>query len=169
MNLTDYQRGIDEFIVYPMLNERRYLAQKLISETGEVSGVDGKYLRDDFGDTERAKRLLSEAGDVLWYIARMFTVCGYQLEQHPPITVRLMEDEVFIRLAEYAVFAADGFLKRQSAQMVHAARRVLYLLTLITDADLEEIAACNFEKLSKRQAANVIQGSGESIADRKAG
>lgn len=41
-------------------------------EAGEVAGALKKYMRGDYGEEEMVRRVRKEAGDVLWYVARLF-------------------------------------------------------------------------------------------------
>lgn len=54
-----------------------------LGEAGEVQGKVKKLLRDDNGviSNERRVEILSELGDVLWYVDRMAAELGADLEQ----------------------------------------------------------------------------------------
>lgn len=75
MNFEDYQKIIENFAVYPRdtkLAALSYLALGLNGEAGEVADEVKKAIRNDgaISETRRAK-ILEEAGDVLWCIARI--------------------------------------------------------------------------------------------------
>jgi NTP pyrophosphatase (non-canonical NTP hydrolase) len=73
MNINDYQREASTTAKYPLDKGLEYCVLGLTSEAGEVAGKLKKYIRDD--DTslplsnKRHDELVSELGDVLWYVA----------------------------------------------------------------------------------------------------
>lgn len=78
MKHSEYQKLAHTTAIYPKPVAYDYLCNGLISEVGEMAGVLKKYLRGDFAQVEFEKRLQSEFGDVLWYIAEMDTFKGNQ-------------------------------------------------------------------------------------------
>lgn len=62
-----YQDFTDTTAIYPKSKALEYLAMGLTSEAGEVAGKVKKFIRDGVLD-EFA--LVSELGDVLWYLAQ---------------------------------------------------------------------------------------------------
>jgi len=78
MELNDYQRQASRTAKYPEEMGLVYTTLGLASEAGEVAGKVKKAIRDE-GCVITAKRrgeLLSELGDVLWYVA----MCAMELE-----------------------------------------------------------------------------------------
>ena len=71
MDLDQYQERTQETAVYPSEDAIEYLALGLNDESGEVAGAIKKYIRGDYGEDELQSRVESEAGDVLWYWARL--------------------------------------------------------------------------------------------------
>lgn len=71
MNIDDYQMFASTTAVYPKETALTYTVLGMASEAGEVAGKLKKALRDDDGiiTPERRMQLLSEVGDVLWYVA----------------------------------------------------------------------------------------------------
>lgn len=68
-----YTTAAKQTAIYPRDRALEYLALGLTSEAGEVAGKIKKVLRDEdswFTD-ESHTALLSELGDVLWYLAMM--------------------------------------------------------------------------------------------------
>ena len=59
--------------VYPKERELEYLALGLTSEAGEVAGKVKKMIRDNGGrlDYPTETALVSELGDVAWYLTRL--------------------------------------------------------------------------------------------------
>lgn len=62
-----YQDWTDETAIYPPEKGIEYTALGLASEAGEFAGKVKKAIRDNNYDTEA---MVSELGDVLWYVAR---------------------------------------------------------------------------------------------------
>lgn len=58
-----------------------YVGLKLAGEAGELSEKVGKAIRDDGGVLTETRRddLVSEAGDVFWYLAELMTLLGIKL------------------------------------------------------------------------------------------
>ena len=82
MNLIDYQKWTLSTAVYPdagkhTFNEMVYLTLGLSNEAGEFAGRIKKVIRGDNVDPET---VLSEAGDVLWYLTRICDNLGIALE-----------------------------------------------------------------------------------------
>src|ERR1019366_7796168 len=70
---NDYMEFTRSTAIYPKERELEYLALGLTSEAGEVEGKVKKVIRDNNGmvsqETETA--LISELGDVAWYLVRL--------------------------------------------------------------------------------------------------
>lgn len=71
MQLDEYQERTEETAVYPEGTELLYTTLGLNDEAGEVAGAVKKYLREDYDYEEMRERVGAEAGDVLWYWARL--------------------------------------------------------------------------------------------------
>lgn len=71
MELDEYQERTRETAVYPSQEATEYLALGLNDEAGEVAGAVKKYMRGDYDEEELRRRVSGEAGDVLWYWARL--------------------------------------------------------------------------------------------------
>ena len=78
MQFDDYQRSAIETAIYPeagsgSFNAVAYTVLGLSNEAGEVAGKLKKIWRDKDGviDTDSATELVSEVGDVLWYMATL--------------------------------------------------------------------------------------------------
>lgn len=71
MNIDDYQMFASTTAVYPKETGLIYTVLGMASEAGEVAGKLKKAIRDEAGEItpERKAVLLSELGDVLWYVA----------------------------------------------------------------------------------------------------
>jgi NTP pyrophosphatase (non-canonical NTP hydrolase) len=68
MEINKFIELCDRTIDEKCKNEN-YLMLGLESESGEVAGVIKKYIRGDFGLDVFRERMVSELGDVLWYLA----------------------------------------------------------------------------------------------------
>jgi NTP pyrophosphatase (non-canonical NTP hydrolase) len=71
-----------------------YCALKLNGEAGEVAEQIGKMLRDDGGilKIDRAEKLEKELGDVLWYLASLTELLGFDLSTIAEINLRKLAD-----------------------------------------------------------------------------
>lgn len=71
MTMGEYQAATGETAVYPKEQAVPYLVIGLANETGEVAGKYKKFLRGDYNYYEMREKVKDEAGDVLWYLARL--------------------------------------------------------------------------------------------------
>jgi NTP pyrophosphatase (non-canonical NTP hydrolase) len=71
MEFHDYQEFTRTTAIYPKEQALTYLALGLTSEAGEVAGKVKKLIRDSNESLTFMKDLVSELGDVLWYVARL--------------------------------------------------------------------------------------------------
>lgn len=78
---NEYQRLSRGTALPQIENDIFYMALKLAGEAGEVSEAVGKMIRDNEGelDDKWKDRIVSECGDVLWYIAQISRICGRRL------------------------------------------------------------------------------------------
>lgn len=85
MNFDEYQEMAGTTAMYPEMNTGSALALAYVGlglgEAGEIQNKLKKILRDSGGlvTPETRLALLNEAGDVLWYLARMCTELGAEL------------------------------------------------------------------------------------------
>jgi len=77
MNFNEYQNWTRETAIYPHKTAFAYLMAGLGSEVGEVLGKYKKEIRDG---ADHSEAIISELGDVLWYVARIADEYGYELE-----------------------------------------------------------------------------------------
>lgn len=86
MHLSDYQNSVADTAVYTKTvapsNHLIYAVLGMCGETGEFAEKIKKILRDHNGivSDELRKELVLELGDVLWYLARVATDLGVDLE-----------------------------------------------------------------------------------------
>ena len=69
MNLNEFMVQANRTI-FDACKSRKYLTIGLANECGEALGALKKYYRGDYDLEELRKRLVSELGDVLWYVAQ---------------------------------------------------------------------------------------------------
>lgn len=103
MELDTYQERTRETAVYPEENAIEYLALGLNDESGEVAGAFKKYLRGDYDEEELQERIEGEAGDVLWYWARLLD----ELDLEASNVMEKNADKLFDR-KERGVIRGDG-------------------------------------------------------------
>jgi len=85
-SFNEYQLDTRLTAIYPKSQALPYLTLGIASEAGEVAGKYKKVIRDHSGDInsmsiEWKKDLLSELGDVLWYVARIADEMGVSLSE----------------------------------------------------------------------------------------
>lgn len=94
MTLNEYQEAASETAVYPEAGQRSDLALAYcalgLGEVGEVQGKIKKILR---GDTSVNNRdIISELGDVLWYVSAMAREIGETLESVAECNLHKLSD-----------------------------------------------------------------------------
>lgn len=104
MNLNEYQLKAMMTAVFDPAIATEYTALGLAGEAGEVANKVKKLLRDPPEDNavlyDAYHDIADELGDVLWYIAALAHVLGYQ-----------MEDIAGMNLSKLALRQAEGTLK----------------------------------------------------------
>ena len=94
MNLSDYEKSINEFAIYPEAGKGTpmslaYCALGLGGEAGEYSEKIKKLVRDGKLDKPLA---VKELGDVLWYLTRSANELGYTLQDVAEINLVKLGD-----------------------------------------------------------------------------
>lgn len=100
MNLNEYQKWTRETAIYPRETALVYLGLGLASEAGEVAGKLKKMIRDGGVDV---MSILSEIGDVYWYLARLCDELQWDSE-----TVLNMNKEKLVDRANRGVIKGSG-------------------------------------------------------------
>lgn len=82
-DFNDYQRKTGDTAIYPKGQAVEYLTLGLVSEAGEVAGKVKKVIRDNAGKftPEDMLEIQAELGDILWYLARMADLIGFDLSE----------------------------------------------------------------------------------------
>lgn len=150
MEYRDYLEVTRQTAIYPKDQARSYLQLGLLSEVGEVAGKLKKNIRD--GLTYSDDDILSELGDVLWYVVRLTDECGWlAYEDGWPLAkgVYFSELEDIIDAA-FSLSPESTILVLAHYTEENFARPLSYL------------AQINADKLLSRKDRGVIQGSGDS-------
>ncbi len=81
MNLNEYQKQASKTAIYQ--NKLIYPTLGLVGEAGEIANKVKKILRDSSGEMQEDVRqnLISELGDVLWYVAALATDLKTELSE----------------------------------------------------------------------------------------
>ena len=83
MDMGEYQKLAQAFMIYPEAQKITYPILGLVSEAGEIADKYKKIIRDKNGkiDDEDRIEMLREIGDVLWYLAAVCTDLNMPLHQ----------------------------------------------------------------------------------------
>lgn len=87
--LNDYQAKAISTLL-PSGNRIDYLSLGLCGEAGEVAEKVKKHIRD--GHKLDRNAVAKELGDVLWYVANLSALLGFELSQVAQINVDKLED-----------------------------------------------------------------------------
>ena len=77
--MNDYQKLAMKTAIFPTDMGVYYATLGLAGEAGEIANKVKKFIRDGHS-VEKEKELISELGDVLWYVAAVADVIGVSLE-----------------------------------------------------------------------------------------
>lgn len=80
MELFEYQQRIQQFKKYPARYGLGYTVLALTGEAGEMANELKKVMRGDRPLEQAKDSLISELGDVLWYVAACADELGVSLE-----------------------------------------------------------------------------------------
>lgn len=100
MKLNDYQVGTDRTAKYPNAGEGDIVALAYVGlglgEAGEIQGKIKKIMRDDGGRVTEASRIAiaKEAGDLLWYVARLAREIDMSLENVAKMNLDKLADRL---------------------------------------------------------------------------
>ena len=96
ISMNDYQREASTTAKYPLDKGLEYCVLGLVSEAGEVAGKLKKFIRDDDSDMpmsdKRHDELVSELGDVLWYVAMVATELNVSLNEIAHSNISKLKD-----------------------------------------------------------------------------
>lgn len=86
LGFNEYQEKAASTAIYKEGNEGRelfYVALGLAGEAGEFAGEVSKLIRDDKGKLteDRKNKLISEAGDIFWFLAQTCTELGITMQE----------------------------------------------------------------------------------------
>lgn len=77
--MNEYQKLAMKTAIFPTDMGVYYATLGLAGEAGEIANKVKKFIRDGHS-VEKEKELISELGDVLWYVAAVADVIGVSLE-----------------------------------------------------------------------------------------
>ncbi len=106
MDFTEYQTKARRTAKYPVIGHRViYPTLGLSNEAGEVSGKIKKIFRDKGGmiNEDDRKALISELGDVLWYLAQVCTELEISLDEVAETNIAKLLDRL-----QRGVIKGDG-------------------------------------------------------------
>ncbi len=96
ITMNDYQRQAGTTAKYPTDKGLEYCVLGLVSEAGEVAGKLKKYIRDDNSanpmSDKRHDKLVSELGDVLWYVAMVAKELNVSLNEVASNNISKLKD-----------------------------------------------------------------------------
>lgn len=161
MSLRAYQLAIERFAKYPTASAVQYCILGALGEAGEIANKVKKILRDDAGilTEERKTDLISEAGDVLWYLARLASHSKFDFGTHTPeATDAVNIFESSIELCDCVNTLSSSRARWDFTDTLDALTTMAWLL----GTDLQGLADANIDKLDSRANRGVISGSGDA-------
>ena len=145
-------------------NQKERAELGIIGELGEVAEVLKKYLRGDFDEVERDKRLLKELGDVLYYIA----IDIHLLDMTYDFVEELQsydKHEIHEMCHWYREDSTTELIIKCTSNIFTPSWDTLSnFIVLLTrfKFSIEQVMQANIEKLAKRAENGLIQGDGDN-------
>ena len=169
MNGREYQNAARQYALFPLNNSGwDYLLSALPEELGELWEVI---------DTDDTKAILSEAGDITWNLALMSHLLGSELGSETP-DGHLCSDPVVAVGKLSGIFAKTArkghgrsLTSEQREEVISwIASLLCYIDTLAYQckSSLSAVFNYNINKLEERRRTNTIEGSGETVEERRA-
>ena len=181
MNLEDYKLFTPTTALYPEFNEFYYLKLGLKSEAGELIGKVAKLHRGDKTFVEMREGLISELGDICWFISQFnnrtkffkftpdqqtFNWMSDQIGSTSCLTVTadriydicrdIFVDGNWSKIGDPEVLDRDAVRHTTSHLMTEVMN-----MAMLLGVTLEELFDNNYEKLTGRQARGTIKGEGD--------
>lgn len=96
MKMNEYQKAALSTAIYPNDGKISYLALAICGEAGELADKVKKVLRDKKGQFYHADltAIALELGDVLWYVANLANVLGYNLSDIASLNIEKINGRV---------------------------------------------------------------------------
>lgn len=127
----------------------------IIGEFGEVAEVLKKFLRGDFDEVERDRRLLKELGDSAYYIAIDIHLDGeLGIINLYNIAIKTFKRELYVGLTDSALLRIAN-----STDYFTTIKMVLELCARY-GFTLEQVMQANIDKLTERSNKGKIKGDG---------
>lgn len=89
MTFNEYQNEGHTYAVYPENYAIVYTALGLAGEAGEYAGKISKVIRDEAYNSDQ---LVSELGDVLWFLSESATAAGVTLDEVAACNIAKLRD-----------------------------------------------------------------------------
>lgn len=168
--------------IYPKECEEDYLYLGLISEVGEIAGFHKKWIRDnkmdfDNGMYEKLRsNFISECGDVLWYIARISAMRGYDMDLmvDNALNASYTNDDVIFPKGTIAqnisrcVFLMNVGSTFKISEDLHHEKddmtKIIYAIVCLGypfDFSIHTVILDNYHKLNSRLMRSKLEGSGD--------
>jgi hypothetical protein len=154
--------------IKPPCGEFSYLLPGMKAEVGEILGVFAKCVRGDFDEDEFVKRMMSESGDVMWFLGVISTLIDLDevecIYDGPVIRQTVVMEEVEVVLDN--LFSACSIIDIKTG--IRPFLILLNKLGIAVGFSLYECMNGVLEKLAKRKDKGTIQGDGETNGERVA-
>lgn len=197
MTIEQYVQNTAATIVYPETVESDYLVHGLVDEAGELHEIlyYGAELEPEFdviADASQSfyvapdqKKVMHEAGDVMWYLARLVKTEDYNVdfqrcqaglknvkqrieetaEEEAPILAGEFATSVFLLASKFGglhkkALRGDGDKTQEKEAIIHEIVRGLYVVSLAVGYEFEDMMQSNIDKLMSRKQRGVIAGNG---------
>jgi hypothetical protein len=170
--LYDYIEWTASTAFYPKEVAQSYLTLGVVSEVGEVCGVLKKQLREDFPKEVLGTKLLSELGDVAWYLARLMVqencsdalhieVLIDELAEESEFPIMSVEDMALSFSMAASVFGCSFLIEKNfGADGFFTLFFFVQALCAMFGYSLAECLSYNMEKLERRKVNGSSRGFG---------
>lgn len=160
MKAVDYKDIISKTAVFPRKVENFGLAYCVLGLFDEFLEVDEKVV-----DGAKREDILSEVGDVLWYLCALCNELDISFEQVIDNPKNLGKDyNPFKLFGIVKKHYRDGKVINKELVTNYLTNFISYTFTLsnVTKIDVEDILENNYKKLIARRETNTLHGDGDN-------
>lgn len=152
MKISEYQKKISDFVIYPQSAKVTYPGLGLIGEIGETANKYKKLIRDN-----KQYDLKDELGDCLFYAAALANDLNIKLRSCRHVEMADMPI-LLIRLGLAGASAAYGITVPANLDRCLCC---VEAIALHLSTSLEALMDQNVEKLERRKKSGRLRGSGD--------
>lgn len=184
MTFNEYQRKVNGTSIYPKENALTYVTIGLVNEAGEVAGK-AVHIDEMCSNVEIPRYdILDELGDVMWYLAELSWLLGFELGEIYNMTKptdreltydkRIFISQLSLHLTHKTGLAAGKIkkylrgdyeltnrIKQAIGKYLSDSMNIIEMFAKDLDSSIQEVMVMNKIKLESRRDRGTLQGDGD--------